>query len=145
GEVQEEEMKRFYKDVAVVSSPASGTAHGITLDGKPVKTPGQSLLSVPSHALAEAVAGEWRGQGETVSPETMPLTKLVNTAIDRVPANRQAIVEQIVGYGRTDLLCYRADSPAGLVVRQNAAWNPWLVWLADAHGARLSKSHGIGF
>ncbi|MBI3677686.1 MAG: ATPase [Proteobacteria bacterium] len=140
-------MKRFYKEVAVVSSasPVHGEAHAVTLDGKPVKTPGRSTLAVPSRALAEAIADEWRRQGETVLLESMPLTKLANTALDRAPAHRQALVEQVICYGRSDLLCYRADQPEKLAARQEAVWNQLLEWLSETYRARLSTCHGIGF
>lgn len=140
-------MKRFYKEVSVAAFPAAtgGEAYGVLLDGRPIKTPGKATLAVPTRALAEAIAEEWRVQGDKVELEAMPLTKLANTAIDRVPAHQQAIVEQIVGYARTDLLSYRAEHPAGLVALQAKTWDPLLKWLADTYGAQLSISHGIAF
>jgi chaperone required for assembly of F1-ATPase len=140
-------MKRFYTEVGVVSSasPINGEIHGIVLDGRPIKTPGQSALAVSARPLAEALAREWSEQGEEVTPDSMPLTKLTNTAIDRTAAQRQTVVEQIMGYGKTDLLCYRADEPPQLVARQDAVWAPLLGWLRERYGARLATSHGIGF
>ena len=70
--------RRFYKTVSVTPEL------GIALDGKPVKTPKKLPLVLPSAALAEAVAEEWRGQGEKLNPAHMWLTKLANTVIDRV-------------------------------------------------------------
>ncbi|MGH6855003.1 MAG: ATP12 family protein, partial [Aestuariivirga sp.] len=76
------QARRFYKIVSVTGEL------GIALDGKPVKTLKKASLILPTRALAEAIAEEWAGQGEKLIPATMPLTKLANTAIDRVGAER---------------------------------------------------------
>ena len=70
---------------------------------------------MPSRKLAEAIAEEWLAQGEKVKPETLPLTRLANTAIDVVAKRRAAIVGDILKYAGTDLLCYRADHPPVLI------------------------------
>ena len=70
--------KRFYKEVTVTPE------NSILLDGKAVKTPGKRPLALPTRTLAEAIAEEWRGQGAHIDPATLLLTKLANTAIDRV-------------------------------------------------------------
>jgi chaperone required for assembly of F1-ATPase len=129
-------MKRFYKVVAV------GDDLRVLLDGRPVRTPGKADLKLPSRALAEAVAGEWRGQGETVDTHAMVLTKLANTAIDRVGAYREAIIRELVGYGGADLLCYRADD-AALAARQAARWNPIVDWANEELDAHLAVTTGI--
>ncbi len=135
-------MKRFYRDVSVV--PADD-GFAVLLDGKPVKTPGREMLIVQPRALAEAIAEEWRGQGEEIDPAAMPLTKLANTAIDIVAPDRGRTANQILAYGRTDLLIYRAEAPQDLVARQNARWNPLLDWLAERYGARLVTGQGVTF
>lgn len=133
-------MKRFYKQVAVVA-----TAEGlnIELDGRGVRTPKKAILGVRSTALAEAIAGEWRQQGEDIVPESMPLLRLANTAIDMVAGQRAAVVDNLAGFGGTDLLCYRADEPEDLVQRQERHWSPWLAWAAERHGAALVTTDGI--
>ncbi|BAQ17718.1 chaperone [Methyloceanibacter caenitepidi] len=132
--------KRFYKDVTV--SEEDGRA-GIFLDGRPVRTPGKAALAVPSAALAEAIADEWRGQGERIDPHTMPLTKLVNSAIDGVVGQEAAVVDDIVAHAGSDLLCYRASGPEGLLALQAEAWDPVLAWAAGALGAPLSLAEGV--
>lgn len=133
---------RFYKQVSVSEQDR---AFVVLLDGKPVKTPGRATLALPSRALADAVADEWRGQGDKIDPATMTLTGLTNTAIDRLPTQHDAVVSHIVRFGRSDLLCYRADAPAELVARQAAAWDSLLAWLTEAHGACLTVGTGITF
>jgi chaperone required for assembly of F1-ATPase len=127
-------MKRFYKTAA--AAPLDG-GHAVTLDGRPLKTPGRRLLLLPSAGLAAAVAGEWSAQGETVAPETMPLTRLANTVLDQLPAKRQDALDELLGYAAADLLCYRQTSPTDLALRQAATWQPWLDWVATRLDARL--------
>jgi chaperone required for assembly of F1-ATPase len=127
-------VKRFYKTAVAV--PADD-GHAVMLDGRPLKTPGRRGLVLPSLGLAAAVAAEWAAQGETVLPETMPLTRLANTVVDQLPAKRQDALDEIMGYAGADLLCYRQTSPADLAARQAATWQPWLDWLTARLEARL--------
>lgn len=132
--------KRFYTDVTVADE--AGLA-AILLDGRPVRTPGKAQLAVPSAGLAEAIADEWRGQGEEVDPHTMPLTKLINSAIDGVRGQEKSVVDDILAYAGSDLLCYRASGPEGLLALQNQAWDPVLSWAAGSLGAPLSLAEGV--
>jgi chaperone required for assembly of F1-ATPase len=132
--------KRFYKDVAVCNEPTGAT---VLLDGRPVKTPAARALLAPTRALAEAIAEEWRAQADVVAPDTMPLTKALNTALDRIGTHRNAVVDALAKYAETDLICYRATHPEELVRRQAAAWDPWLDWAADRFGARLAETAGV--
>jgi chaperone required for assembly of F1-ATPase len=132
--------KRFYKEV---STDAADEGFRILLDGRPVRTPGKKLLAVPTQAIAERLRAEWDGQGEEIDPAKMPVTRLVNTAIDGVADNFDAVFDEIVRFSGTDLLCYRADSPAGLVDRQRDGWDPIIRWAADAKGARFILVEGV--
>lgn len=118
-------MKRFYKEVTV--APEEGS-HGIRLDGRPVRTPGRALLAVPTSALAERIAREWREQGEDIDPRAMRFTGLANAAVDRVVPDPAAFAAGIAAYGESDLLCYRASAPPPLVDRQAEQWDPLLEW-----------------
>ena len=133
-------IKRFYKSVDT-HEDADGFA--IRLDTRPIKTPDGKPLRAPTRALAEAVAAEWQGQGDMILPDTMPLTKSLNTTLDRIAPNREAIIADLANYAASDVLCYRAESPIELVRRQTAAWDPWLDWAAERHGARLVATAGI--
>ena len=130
-------IKRFYK-IATVTADL-----GVALDGKPVKTPGKAALLLPTAALAEAVAAEWQSQGEKVLPSTMLLTKLANTAIDRVGPEKPRIVAEMVDYAESDLVCYRAGRPPDLVERQNAMWNPVIAWALVTLDAPFEAVPGV--
>lgn len=132
--------KRFYKDVTVTDTGGRGA---LLLDGKPVKTPGKAALSVPTKKLAEAIAAEWRAQGDRIDPRTMPLTKLANSAIDGVEGRAEAVIDAIMAHARADLLCYRASGPDGLVAAQAAQWDPVIAWAKDTLDAPLNLAQGI--
>lgn len=132
--------KRFWTDVAVVDE-ADGFA--IHLDGRPVKTPAKAPLVVPSANMAEEIAKEWRAVDEKIDPEIMPFTRSANAAIDKVSVQFGEVADMLAAYGASDLLCYRAATPEGLVERQAAAWDPVLDWAYDTYGARLETTAGL--
>ena len=133
-------MNRFYEEAAVAAVSGS---FGVTLDGKAVRTPAKASLRVPSSALAEAVAGEWRDQGDEIVPNSMRFMRLACTAIDRVALQREAVIDEIAGYGGADLLCYWAEHPAELQRRQAGTWRPLLDWAARAFDASLAVTEGV--
>ncbi len=113
------------------------------LDGRPVHTPQRARLSLPTQALAEAIAEEWRAQGAKIEPASMPLSRLANSAIDRASVRREEVIEGLVAYGETDLLCYRAQWPQKLIALQAEAWDPLLDWSREALGAELDVVTGV--
>lgn len=133
-------MKRFYKDVALVASE-DGTR--LLLDERPVKTPGKKLLLLPDGAFAEAVADEWRAQGEKIDPRTMPFTRLANTVVEGVIANAEEVRASLCAYGAADHLCHWAEAPDNLVARQAEQWQPVLDWWARERYARFKTVQGI--
>lgn len=140
GKVKPSLPKRFYNDVAVADD---GAGAALLLDGKTVRTPAKKPLALPSRALAEAVAEEWRAQGERIDPLTMPLTKLANSAIDGVAGREQAVIDDIMNHAASDLLCYRAPGPRGLVDSQTRHWDKVLDWAKEALGAPLVLGEGV--
>ncbi|MEL7184722.1 MAG: ATP12 family protein [Pseudomonadota bacterium] len=138
--MSEWKARRFWKDARVVPVEAG---FAVELDGRPVRAPSKTMLAMPSAPLAEAVAAEWDAQEEVILPLTMPLTRAVNTSIDKSIPSRADIVRHLAEYGGSDLLSYRADGPAGLVAQQAATWDPVLDWLATTHGARLAVTTGV--
>jgi len=133
-------MKRVYREVAI--RPAAG-GWGVALDGRPLRTPAKRELSVPSERLAAAIAAEWDAQDPDIRPETMKLTQLAATAIDRTAERRNEIVAEVANYAATDLVCYRAEHPPALAARQEAMWQPLLDWAAGRYDAGLAVTAGI--
>ncbi len=134
-------MKRFY---TAADARAVDGGWTVALDGRPVRTPARAPLLLPTAALAGAVVEEWRAQGETIDPASMPLTGLSNAAIDRIEPEREAFAAGLAAYAATDLLAYRAEAPAALVARQAEAWDPLLAWLTARFDAALVTTSGIG-
>jgi chaperone required for assembly of F1-ATPase len=132
--------KRFYTAAGVSEEPDGFV---VTLDGRPVRTPGRNALGAPSRALAEAMAAEWDAQRETIDPLSMPLTRLANSVIDGVAGNVAAVADDMARYFESDLLFYRAGFPEALVARQAKHWDPVLRWAADDLGAHFILTEGV--
>lgn len=133
--------KRFYQSAA----PGQGPPYPVLLDSRDVKTPSGNALAAPSATLAQAIADEWNAQGERIDPATMPLTRLANTIIDGVAPDPDPVADEIAKYLGSDLLCYRADAPEGLVVAQTQHWDPVLAWVRETHGANFVLGEGVMF
>jgi chaperone required for assembly of F1-ATPase len=133
-------VKRFFKQARV--SPSSD-GYTIELDGKPVRTPGRSPLAVPTSPLAQAMADEWNAQGDKIDPRSMPLTGLVNAAIDRIAPDKESFARGLALYGESDLVCYRAEGPAPLVRRQAEHWDPILAWASHRYDIAFETVVGI--
>ena len=132
--------KRFWQNARV--EPCDG-GFTVRLDARPVRTPAKAALVVPSLTMASAIAAEWQAQQGTIKPETMPVTRSANAALDKIAPQFAEVAELIAAYGASDLLCYRATGPAGLVARQAAAWDPMLAWAAEALAAPLAVTAGV--
>jgi chaperone required for assembly of F1-ATPase len=133
-------MKRFYREVRVAGE---GAGYGVLLDGRPVRTPDKRPLILSTRSLGEAVAAEWRRQSDTIVPTTMGLTRLANSALDRVSRHRDAVIDEIACFTATDLVCYRVSEPDALAARQCAAWQPLVEWAAATFDASLAVTDGL--
>ncbi len=133
--------RRFWTAVTIEPGPAGG--HAIRLDKRPLWTPAKQLLTLPTRALAEAVAAEWAAVEGPVDPRRMPFTRSANSAVDKVTPQFAEVAALVADYGGSDLLCYRAEAPEALTARQAAAWDPVLDWAARRHEARLVVTRGL--
>lgn len=134
------DARRPYTDVTVRDEP-----HGVSilLDAKPLRTPSGTPILAPTRALADAIAAEWRAQPARIDIALAPLTRLLGTALDRVPANRSGVIEELVGYAETELVCHRAAHPQELMRRQAEIWQPVLDWFARTYDAPLAVTTGV--
>lgn len=139
-QMKSQQAKRFYERAETAKAPEGFAVH---LDGKPVRTPGKALLALPTEAAAKLVADEFEAQDEKIDPMSMPVTRLVNTAIDGVANDTQAVLEDILRFASSDLLCYRADTPERLVARQAEAWDPVIDWVQSTLGVRFLLAEGV--
>ncbi len=133
-------MKKFYKAATAIET---GDGWQVQLDGRPVRTPARTLVEVPTEALAREMAAEWDAQGEKIVPDSMPITSLASTALDRVAPRRGEVLDELVGYAEADLVCYRADTPAELADRQEKVWQPLADWFGATVGGSLVVTSGV--
>jgi chaperone required for assembly of F1-ATPase len=134
--------KRFFTRAEAGSGPGEG-GYPVLLDGRTVRTPARRMLAAPQAPLAQALAAEWDAQTDLIDPGRMPLTRLANVVIDAVADRPKPVAEEVAKYLGSDLLCYRADAPAGLVAKQARAWDPVLAWARDELGARFVQVEGV--
>lgn len=138
--MSEWKAKRFWKEARVVEAEGG---YSVELDGRGVKTPAKRKLVVPTRAMAQAIAEEWDAQEGEIDPGQMPVTRSANAAIDKVALQHAEVAQMLADYADSDLLCYRAESPAELVTRQAEAWDPLLEWADREFGARLIPVSGV--
>ena len=132
-------MKRFWKAASVVED--GGFA--IELDGRRVKTPARAELTLPTRALADAIASEWNECGDKVDPRAMPLTGLANAAIDQVAPDKESFAAGIARYAESDLTCYRAEGPETLVQWQSESWDALLAWARRRYDVDFKCVSGV--
>ncbi|MFM8801754.1 MAG: ATP12 family chaperone protein [Tagaea sp.] len=138
-------MSVVHAEPALIERPDG--AFGVALDGKPVRTPAGTEIATRARALAEALVAEWRGRVARVKApkidyDKLPLTRIVGTALDRIPPKREAVLDEMLAHAETELLCFRAAEPPALVERQAKIWQPLLDWLALSYDAPLVVAHG---
>lgn len=135
-------MKKFYKTVTTAQNGDQG--YKILLDGRAVKTPLKADLICPNAAIADLAVLEWAGQETEIIPDTMPVTQMVSTCMDKIPAERGTMTYALMRYLDTDLICYLADGePPELLEMQKKTWTPWLEWFADRYGQSLSTTQDL--
>jgi len=137
-------IRRFYKDVTLGEVPGAQTVgYQVLLDGRGVKTVGGAPQIAPAQALGEALAAEWRQQGEKIDPASLPLRDMADYAIDIVAGDPAGVARGLVAYAETDTLCYRADPDEPLHARQQEVWEPLLGAFEASHGITLVRVSGV--
>jgi len=131
--------KRFYKEVSVASVEGGFL---VQLDGRTLKTPGKKTLLIPTQKAANLVAAEWDAQGDDILPLTMPVTRLLNVAVEQTPDNRERLIAEARQYASSDVLCYREGTVRLHQEHQEASWDPVLGW-AKEQGVALNTTLGL--
>jgi ATP synthase F1 complex assembly factor 2 len=144
-------MKKYLSPTLSSSSlsPSMAQWYGVTLDGRLLKTPMGTTLSVPSLPLALAVASEWDDQGTYIKPAQMPLMTLVCTTLDQltIPAVRERTVEDLLRYLRNDTTCYWADAIEDRVLhrKQQKHWEDLHNWIdCEIRGLGMKPARAMG-
>ncbi len=114
--VRQQLPKRFYTQAEVVQDRWR-LRRGARRQG--AADAGMKRVVVPHDAVAQAMAEEWAAQGEFIDPMTMPMVRLVNSAVEAGDETVPALREEIVKYAGNDLLLYprryarKPGAPAG--------------------------------
>jgi chaperone required for assembly of F1-ATPase len=138
---QVELPKRFYTAVDVARGE---DGFAITLDGRPLRTPGKKIpVILPVLGIAQVMAEEWAAQDKHIDPATMPMTRLINSALESGEAMVPVFRAEVGKFAGNDLLLYRADSPQELVAAQEEAWDGVLVKLARKFDVAFQPTIGI--
>ncbi|WP_380056585.1 ATP12 family chaperone protein [Falsihalocynthiibacter sp. SS001] len=132
--------KRFWKKAEVTEAK---DGYEVLLDGRNLRTPAKSALCLPTKVIANLIADEWQAQGDKIVPDTMPMTRMANSAVDKVTPQFDLVADIVAAYGETDMLCYHAKFPTELVERQAQAWVPFLDWAKTEYDAPLTIAEGV--
>jgi chaperone required for assembly of F1-ATPase len=132
--------KRFYEHASLEQR---GEYFVLLLDGKLAHTPRRHPLAVHHDAVASCLVAEWQAQKGVINPSTMPLTRLLNVALDAVAGEMENVRAEVVKYAASDALCYRASTPEELVTAQNQAWDGVVKWAQNHFGTPLHLSHSL--
>ncbi len=133
-------IKRFYKTATVV---CENSAYEIHLDDNVLRTPQKTIVASPHRAWCTALAKEWNAQGEHIDPSRMPLTRIMNSALDQVANNRDHVVEELTAFARTDQIYHEAEQPDVLVTHQRESWQPVRDWAAHDLDVELVVARGV--
>lgn len=99
-------MKRFYQHAHY---SLTDNLFYFYLDDKPIKTPMGNLLSTPSLPKAQIAVQEWLSQGDIIKPDTMPMTKYLNSVTDKIKPNYNTIIIYLLNYADNDCIFYFTD------------------------------------
>ena len=120
--------RRFYKTVSVTGGPWHRARWPPGEDSRQGAAPPADFR--PSR---EAVAAEWEAQGETIDPASMILTRSPTPRLTACRPTGAPIAAEMLDFADSDLVCYRADRPAGSGGRASRP-----------HGTRSSTGRGRG-
>lgn len=138
--MQAAKPKRFYKTVDIAVQQ-EGAFH-ITLDGKTLRTPARTILALTQKSHAELLRSEWDAQTDVIDADRMPVMRVFSIAIDRMAMDKPGIIDDMLRYLETDLVCYFSDESA-VALKQAQHFAPLLKWFAAQYGAALVTTHGL--
>lgn len=90
---------------------------------------------------------EWQAAGQTAegyfTPDDLPLTGIAGSMFERIPQARDGVVQSLLAYANSDLICYRDGAGGKLAQQQATLWDPWLAWLDKTYGATFRTTLGL--
>lgn len=108
----------------------------------PIQTPAKNPFTLLNPALTEAIEKEWNS-GKKYTPSNMPLTALAYTAIDKIAASKENIIEVLMVYVDSDTLTYRATGSEKLAKQQDEKWGAVLKWVGTRFDVAWAVTSGV--
>jgi ATP synthase F1 complex assembly factor 2 len=151
GKLDHATLRTFLQPRSLPGSTRDGPAdeqsfdwHGVTLDGRVLRTPLGQPLSVPSVTLATMIAAEWNAQTPYIVPTQMPLMTLACTALDQTSRQMRTYQETSLNFVGTDTICYWEDpmEDRGLYQAQERLWGPIHELVKQQTGHALAQTLG---
>ncbi len=137
-------IRRFWNKVSFIEDEEG---YKIYLDKNLLKLPQKNILVVSQKKLAQKIAEEWSNagdkKGDYFSFETLSLTRIVSTLLEKIKPNRQYYIDALMPYINGELLCYRAEKPKQLVEQQNLKWQPIFQWAEQFLTVQFKVTQGI--
>ena len=134
-------MKRFYKTVDILERDGF---YYMTLDGNFIKTPHKNDLCTDNLALAGAMKQEWDHVGTKIDVTKMPITKYMNTLLDRTQPQRAQMNALLVEYIHHDALCYFAGAAdEEFNALQTQKWLPIIEQFNKKFDLKMQTTSGI--
>ena len=95
--------------------------------------------------LAEEVIREWNADGKIDTIKNSFYTKFCFSVNDMTKKERENVSGRLVEYGNCDPICYIADEPTKLHVKQKNLYNPLVDWAEKFFTIKLNKGSGLLF
>ena len=98
-----------------------------------------------SALLADEVVREWKADGKVDAIKNSFYTKLCFSVADMTKKERENVLGRLVEYGNCDPICYIADQPTKLHLKQKRLYSPLIDWAEKFLSIKLNKGSGLLF
>ena len=116
----------------------------IYLDENCLKSDQGNNIKVPAR-LADEIVREWNTDGKINSIKNSFFTKFCFSVIDMNKKDRESALSQLIAYGNCDPICYIADEPKKLHIKQKKLYDPLIDWAQKALSIKLNTGAGLLF
>ncbi|ORZ31044.1 hypothetical protein BCR44DRAFT_55773 [Catenaria anguillulae PL171] len=138
------QLKKFWRAVTLRQDE---DGFQVLLDGRVVKTPQGTPLSIPKSQpmIAHLVSAEWESQQKLLRAFSLPLTSLLVRAKDDFsdPDVRKESIDKLMKFLQTDATCFHEEFPEELVRLQQAHWDPLLDWARTHFSVAIHTTNSL--
>ena len=116
----------------------------IYLDEVCLKSDQGNKIKLPAQ-LADELVREWKADGKIDTIKNSFYTKLCFSVADMTKKERENILDRLTEYGNCDPICYIADNPTKLHLKQKTLYTPLIDWAEKFLSIKLNKGSGLIF